>query len=344
MLAPVAWRTPPRDYGPWELVTSLLTEGLVARGVDVTLFATADSITTATLEARDPARVRGGSRRRRARLRGAARRARDRPLRRVRPGAQPPRLAAARAGRLLARAAGHHDPRVLGAERSCPRTSRAATPSHPTTSRSRMPTGRPSLRYDATIHHGIDLAEFEARPDAPADGHLVVFGRIHPDKGTADAIEIARRAGRRLVICGPIQDAGYFASRGRARPGRRRRVPRIGRSRRALPHPGRRRGAAAPDRVRRAVRPVGRRGDGVRHAGRRVPPRLDGRGDRRRRDRLRRRRSGCGGRRGPARRGPRSRPGARDGRAPLRRRPDGRRVSRPLPAHPGPSQHAQPGT
>ena len=42
MLSPVAWRTPPRHYGPWERVASLLTEGLVARGVDVTLFATAD--------------------------------------------------------------------------------------------------------------------------------------------------------------------------------------------------------------------------------------------------------------------------------------------------------------
>lgn len=30
MLAPVAWRTPPEHYGPWERVTSLLTEGLVA--------------------------------------------------------------------------------------------------------------------------------------------------------------------------------------------------------------------------------------------------------------------------------------------------------------------------
>ena len=51
MLGPIAWRTPPRHYGPWEQVTSLLTEGLVRRGVDVTLFATADSVTTARLEA-----------------------------------------------------------------------------------------------------------------------------------------------------------------------------------------------------------------------------------------------------------------------------------------------------
>jgi hypothetical protein len=39
------------------------------------------------------------------------------------------------------------------------------------------------------------------------------FGRIHPDKATADAIEIARRAGRPLTICGPIHDATYFRER-----------------------------------------------------------------------------------------------------------------------------------
>ena len=49
MLAPIAWRTPPRHYGPWEQFASLLTEGLVAAGHDVILFAAADSITTATL-------------------------------------------------------------------------------------------------------------------------------------------------------------------------------------------------------------------------------------------------------------------------------------------------------
>src|SRR5437867_9318280 len=51
MLAPISWRVPPRHYGPWELVVSILTEGLVRRGVDVTLFATADSETRARMEA-----------------------------------------------------------------------------------------------------------------------------------------------------------------------------------------------------------------------------------------------------------------------------------------------------
>ena len=50
MLSSISWRTPPRAYGPWELVTSLLTEALVERGVDLTLFATLDSITKSKLE------------------------------------------------------------------------------------------------------------------------------------------------------------------------------------------------------------------------------------------------------------------------------------------------------
>ena len=49
ILAPISWRVPPRGYGPWEQFASLLTEGLVRRGLDVTLFATADSVTAAHL-------------------------------------------------------------------------------------------------------------------------------------------------------------------------------------------------------------------------------------------------------------------------------------------------------
>ncbi len=51
VLSPIAWRTPPRQYGAWETVAGNVAEGLVARGWDVTLFATGDSITTATLSA-----------------------------------------------------------------------------------------------------------------------------------------------------------------------------------------------------------------------------------------------------------------------------------------------------
>ena len=49
VLSPVAWRTPPRQYGAWETVASNIAEGLVARGWDVTLFASGDSVTSAHL-------------------------------------------------------------------------------------------------------------------------------------------------------------------------------------------------------------------------------------------------------------------------------------------------------
>src|SRR5947209_12349003 len=49
VLAPIAWRVPPRAYGPWEQFASLLSEGLVTRGVDVTLFASGDSHTSGRL-------------------------------------------------------------------------------------------------------------------------------------------------------------------------------------------------------------------------------------------------------------------------------------------------------
>lgn len=67
----------------------------------------------------------------------------------------------------------------------------------------------PGLDYVATVHHGVDLDDLPFRPDAGE--HLVAFGRIHPDKGTAEAIAIAAATGRRLLICGIVQDEQYFA-------------------------------------------------------------------------------------------------------------------------------------
>nr|WP_238362204.1 glycosyltransferase family 4 protein [Actinopolymorpha pittospori] len=67
------------------------------------------------------------------------------------------------------------------------------------------------LDYVATVHHGIDLAGL---PFSPAGGPgLVAFGRVHPDKGTDAAIEIARLSGRPLTICGIVQDERYFMER-----------------------------------------------------------------------------------------------------------------------------------
>src|SRR5437879_13727904 len=51
ILSPVAWRTPPREYGAWETVAGNIAEGLVARGCEVTLFDAGDSVTSARLHA-----------------------------------------------------------------------------------------------------------------------------------------------------------------------------------------------------------------------------------------------------------------------------------------------------
>jgi glycosyltransferase involved in cell wall biosynthesis len=59
------------------------------------------------------------------------------------------------------------------------------------------------------VYHGIDTDALPFSADGASD--LVAFGRIHPDKGTHTAIEIARRAGRRLILCGIVQDRRYFA-------------------------------------------------------------------------------------------------------------------------------------
>jgi glycosyltransferase involved in cell wall biosynthesis len=66
----------------------------------------------------------------------------------------------------------------------------------------------PYLQYVATVYNGIQLEEFTFEP-AP-DDYLAFVGRIHADKGVHLAIEVARRAGRRLIIAGIIQDQDYF--------------------------------------------------------------------------------------------------------------------------------------
>jgi mannose-6-phosphate isomerase-like protein (cupin superfamily) len=64
------------------------------------------------------------------------------------------------------------------------------------------------LDYVATIHNGIDLTKFPLNEQP--DDYLLFFSRILPEKGTVEAVEIARRSGMRLLIAGWILDQEYF--------------------------------------------------------------------------------------------------------------------------------------
>lgn len=66
----------------------------------------------------------------------------------------------------------------------------------------------PSLGYAATIHHGIDFSAFEL--GTGERDYLLFFGRIHPHKGTLEAIQTAKKAQLPLIIAGIIQDEAYF--------------------------------------------------------------------------------------------------------------------------------------
>jgi glycosyltransferase involved in cell wall biosynthesis len=68
----------------------------------------------------------------------------------------------------------------------------------------------PDLNYTATIHHGIPVAEYPFSSAAAPEGYLLFFGRIHHDKGVYESIRLAKQVDRPLVIAGIIQDQEYF--------------------------------------------------------------------------------------------------------------------------------------
>ena len=203
LLGPIAWRTPPLHYGPWELITGLLADGLVARGIDVTLFATLDSQTKGTLDGVCPTGYEedpeiDGRVWEAMHVAHALRRSGEFDLVHNHLDWLPLAFSQHCAAPLLTTIHGFSGRNILPAYRK-------ADSSYVSISDSDR---SPDLDYVATVYHGIDL---EALPFDPAGGEdLVAFGRIHPDKGTHTAIEIARRSGRKLTICGIVQDERYF--------------------------------------------------------------------------------------------------------------------------------------
>src|ERR1700752_490191 len=204
ILSPIAWRTPPRQYGAWETVASNITEGLVARGWDVTLFASRDSLTRAQLHAvvdkgyeEDPA-------------------------------ADPKVSEYLHISEAFERAAefdlihSHYDFMALTYTRLV--KTPVLTTIHGFSSPKIMPVYQkyrdgyfvsisdsdraPELNYLATVYNGIDLSLYPLQESGGDD--LIFLGRIHPEKGAHLAIEVARLSGRRLIIAGIIQDEAYY--------------------------------------------------------------------------------------------------------------------------------------
>jgi glycosyltransferase involved in cell wall biosynthesis len=204
VLSPIAWRTPPRQYGAWETVASNITEGLVGRGWDVTLFATKDSVTRAHLHAvvdlgyeEDPA-------------------------------IDPKVAEYLHISEVFEHAAefdlihSHYDFMALTYTRLV--KTPVLTTIHGFSSSKIMTVYEkyrdgyfvsisdsdraPGLNYLATVYNGIDLSLYPLQESRGDD--LIFLGRIHPDKGVHHAIEVARLSGRRLIIAGIIQDESYF--------------------------------------------------------------------------------------------------------------------------------------
>jgi len=204
VLSPVAWRTPPRQYGAWETVASNITEGLAARGWDVTLFATRDSVTRGQLHA-----------------------VIDRGYEED-PNADPKVAEYLHISEVFEHAAefdlihSHYDFMALSYSRLV--KTPVLTTIHGFSSPQIMPVYQkyrdgyfvsishsdraPGLNYLATVYNGIDLSLY---PFQESQGEELIFlGRIHPDKGVHLAIAVARLSGLPLLIAGIIQDQEYF--------------------------------------------------------------------------------------------------------------------------------------
>ena len=224
MLAPISWPLPPTGYGPWEQVASNLTEALVASGHDVTLFAAAGTQTTAKLIETCPHAFEKWPDSERQRPRAFDRqsgllegppdwRAREQ----LHIAACMERAAAGEFDVVHSHL--HVHALVFGRLIPCPLVStlhgaawvRAAHPAF--LAYAEMPFVSisdaerqflPELNYVATVYNGIRIADFPFEQDK--EDYLLFAGRLAPEKGPHEAIEVARRAGRRLLIAGMIEE------------------------------------------------------------------------------------------------------------------------------------------
>jgi glycosyltransferase involved in cell wall biosynthesis len=204
-LAPVAWRTPPRAYGAWETVASNIAEGLVARGwKNVTLFATKESITKAKLVGFVE---RGYEEEEKhiplvstcLHISKVMERADEFDLIHNNFDYLPLTYLPFIKTPMLTTIHGFSDQDILRVYHDHKDTYYVSISDSDRD---------PGLPYLATVYNGIDLSNLTFR-EKPGD-KLVHYGRIHMDKGTHLAIDVAKKAGMDLIIAGIIQDQKYF--------------------------------------------------------------------------------------------------------------------------------------
>jgi glycosyltransferase involved in cell wall biosynthesis len=205
ILSPVAWRTPPRKYGPWELVASNITEALMAKGIDVTLFATGDSVTKAKLDycidqpyaENTAADVKVNEC---LHISHIMEKAGEFDIIHNHYDFLPLTYSRLINTPLLTTIHGFSSPLIVPVYKKY----NAGTYYVSISNANR----HPELDYTATVYNGINTAEFTFN-ETPQD-YFLFFGRIHPEKGTLEAIDLTKRCGKKLVIAGLIQDQDYF--------------------------------------------------------------------------------------------------------------------------------------
>lgn len=208
-IAPLQESVPPQGYGGTERVVSWLTEELVRRGHDVTLFASGDSKTSARLQAVVP---------RALRLAGV-------------PDYLPATMLSL--GQVFDRA---HEFDVIHSHVDIPAIPFSRLVKTPIlfTMHGRLDLGWMRLLYDAypdvnlisisnnqrrllpawnwlgTVYNGIDVEDYTLQP-RPGE-YLAFLGRISPEKGIEEAIEVARLSGVPLKIAAKVdpRDQDYY--------------------------------------------------------------------------------------------------------------------------------------
>lgn len=205
MLSPIAWRTPPKKYGPWELIVSLLSEGLIERGIDVTLFATKDSITKGHLVGVCPMGYAENNELlpkvwECLHISELFERGDEFDLIHNHFDFLPLTYQKMTKTPLITTIHGFSSPKIVPVykkyNKKCYYVSISDADRHP------------ELQYAATIYHGINLDQFTFQSEI--GDYLLFFGRIHPDKGTWEAIQIALKYKMKLILAGIIQDNNYF--------------------------------------------------------------------------------------------------------------------------------------